>query len=297
MADETTGRPAVTVALLVLACCRLALGFISRFSPPSSLTTRDGPAARRVEPVGYLASVASSVLAAYVAAASASATRHGGGQRRRRTSVGALLAEAWRTWARPAATALYVERLTAAMASLLLTLSAFLGAIGSGGGGGAAAGLLAASGSVALVAWLGPVLFAHSDIACTMGLVVAAVEEGYEGAAAVRRAEALVAKRRARSIAVGLVAGAIEQAPAWLCGDDASALVLAPAVLVAKVAACCACAAFYYDCRRRRHERISDGGTLRIEGMTKCFQMDGCDMGDESDVEEFGCTLECLRLT
>jgi hypothetical protein len=129
MADETTRRTAVTVALLVLAFCRLALGLISRV-----LATREGdddPSVRRVELVGYLASVASSVLAAYVAAW-ASDTRHGG-RRRTRLSAAALLAEARRTWARPAATALYVELLTAAMASLLLTLVAFLGAIGGAG--------------------------------------------------------------------------------------------------------------------------------------------------------------------
>jgi hypothetical protein len=108
-----------------------------------------------VEPVGYryLASVASSVLAAYVAA---SATGR---------------SDQRRTWTRPAATGLYVELLTAAMASLLHTLGAFLAAIVDGGR--AAVVLVAASGSVALVGWLGPVLFAHSDIACRMNLVVA----------------------------------------------------------------------------------------------------------------------------
>ncbi|OEL14079.1 hypothetical protein BAE44_0024898 [Dichanthelium oligosanthes] len=297
MAEKTNKRSAsaVTVALLVLACCRLALAFSTLSPSSSSSLTRDDdddPAARRVEPVGYLASVASSVLAAYVAA-SAAAARHGW---RRRLSAGALLAEARRTWARPAATALYIELLTAAMASLLLTLGAFLGAIG--GCGSAAAGILAASGSVALVGWLGPVLFAHSDIACRMSLVVAAVEEGCEGAAAVRRAEALVAGRRARGFAFGLVAGAIEQAPAWLCGDGASALVLEPAVLAAKIAACCVCAAFYYDCRRR-HDGISGSSRGKFEEMAKCCQnqMDGSDMGDESEVEEFGSAFDCFRLT
>jgi hypothetical protein len=71
---------------------------------PSSLAREDNhgdPAARRVEPVGYryLASVASSVLAAYVAA---SATGR---------------SDQRRTWTRPAATGLYVELLTAAMAA------------------------------------------------------------------------------------------------------------------------------------------------------------------------------------
>jgi hypothetical protein len=251
MADNTTTkRSAVTVALLVLACCRLTLCFPGLSAPLSSLS-RDAdhgdPVARRVEPVGYLASVASSVFAAYVAA---SATRRRRDEQRLRLAAGALLVEARRTWARPAVTALYVELLTAAMASLLHTLGTY--GRDRRRGGSAAAGLMAATGSVALVVWLGPVLFAHSDIACRMSLVVAAVEDGHAGAAAVRRAEALVVGRRARGLAVGLVAGAIEQAPAWLCGDGAPALVLAPAVLAAKVAACCACAAFYYDCRRRR---------------------------------------------
>ncbi|PWZ07659.1 putative RNA-dependent RNA polymerase SHL2 [Zea mays] len=56
------------------------------------------------------------------------------------------------------------------MASLLLTLRAFLGA--------AATGLLTASRSVAPVGWLAPVLFAHSDIACRASFAAAAVEEG-----------------------------------------------------------------------------------------------------------------------
>ncbi|CAN6220560.1 unnamed protein product, partial [Urochloa humidicola] len=89
--------------------------------------------------------------------------------------------------------------------------------------------LSAATRSVALVGWLVPVLFEHSGIACRMSLVVATVEDGCHGAVVVRRAEALVAGRPARGVAVGLLAAAIEQAPAWLCGDGA------PAVLAAKV--------------------------------------------------------------
>ncbi|KAL6603089.1 hypothetical protein ACP70R_043450 [Stipagrostis hirtigluma subsp. patula] len=273
---------AVTVALLVLAGCRLALA-LSKLSPPHDGDT----AARRVEPVGYLASMAATVLAAYVA----SAVCHG--RRARRLSPEALLAEVRRTWARPAATAVYVELLTAAMASLLLTLRAFLGA-----GGGQAMGLLAASGSVALVGWLGPVLFAHSDIACRVSLVVAATEEeGYGGPAAVRRAEALVAGRRVRGVAIGLMAGAIEQAPAWLCGDEAPALVVVPAVVAGKIAACCACAAFYYDCRRR-HDK--NGSRLKIQEVGKCCQTDwdqDMDVADETEVEELVSAFECFRLT
>ncbi|CAD6336020.1 unnamed protein product [Miscanthus lutarioriparius] len=175
------------------------------------------------------------------------------------------------------------------MASLLLTLRPFLGAAATVAAG-TAVGLLTASGSVALVGWLAPVLFAHSDIACRMSLVVAVVEEeeGYAGRAAVHRAEALVAGRRAHGVAVGLVAAEIEQVPAWLCGDGAPALVLGPAVLAAKIAACCACAAFYYDCRRW-HDRVSDGGgTLKLQGMSKCCEIDDAwDMADEYEAEEF----------
>jgi hypothetical protein len=53
------------------------------------------------------------------------------------------------------------------MAWLLLMLRAFLGAAATD----AAIGLLRASGSVALVGWVAPVMFAHSDIACWMSLV------------------------------------------------------------------------------------------------------------------------------
>lgn len=290
--DETK-RSTVTVALLVLACCHAALA-LSNLSAPHD---DDDPAAavRGVEPVGYLASMASTVVAAYVASATCGGG-HGRGRRRRRLED--LLAEARRTWARPAATALYIELLTTAMASLLLTLRAFLGAAG---GASAAVGLLTDSGSVALVGWLAPVLFAHSDIACRMSLVVAAVEEeeGYAGRAAVHRAEALVAGRRARGFAVGLAAAAIEQVPAWLCGDGAPALVLGPAVLAAKIAACCACAAFYYDCRRRR-DRVGDGGggAVKLEGMSKCCEVDDAwDMADECEADEFWSALVCFRLT
>ncbi|KAF8658591.1 hypothetical protein HU200_059052 [Digitaria exilis] len=276
---------AVTVALLVLASCRAS-------SPsPTTLDDDDGPpAARGVEPVGYLASVASSVLAAYIASAATCRTR------RRRLSPGALLAELRRTWARSMATALYIELLTAAMVLLLSTLGELLSSIA--GDGSAVAGIIAASGSLALAGWLGTVLFAHSDIACRMSLVVAAVEEEvyYEGSAAcVRRAEQLVAGRGVRGAAVGLVAGAIEQAPAWIIGDGAPAVVFGLVVLAAKVVACCACAAFYYDCRRR-HDRRSG---VKVEAMTKGWQVDGCDASDESEVEEFGfgSAFQYFRLT
>ncbi|KAF8687215.1 hypothetical protein HU200_042883 [Digitaria exilis] len=291
-AEKKTKRSpsAVTVALLVLASCRAS----SSSPSPTTLDDDDPAAARGVEPVGYLASVASSVLAAYIASAATSRTR------RRRLSPGALLAELRRTWARSMATALYIELLTAAMVLLLSTLGELLSSIA--GDGSLAAGILAASGSVALAGWLGTVLFAHSDIACRMSLVVAAVEEEeeeevyYEGASAcVRRAEQLVAGHGVRGAAVGLVAGAIEQAPAWLCGDGAApAVVFGLVVLAAKVVACCACAAFYYDCRRRH-----DSKELKVEGMTKGWQVDGCDVSDESEVEEFGfgSVFQCFRLT
>ncbi|KAG0515416.1 hypothetical protein BDA96_10G276900 [Sorghum bicolor] len=296
MGDETKrSSSTVTVAVLVLASCHAALA-VSNLSAPHD----DDPAASRgVEPVGYLASMVSTVVAAYVASAACGAW----GRRRRLLRVEGLLAEARRTWARPAATALYIELLTTAMASLLLTLRAFLGAAG-----GAAVGLLTASGSVALVGWLAPVLFAHSDIACRMSLVVAVVEEEederYAGRAAVHRAEALVAGRsRVRGFAVGLAAAAIEQVPAWLCGDGAPALVLAPAVLAAKIAACCACAAFYYDCRRRHDGRVGDGGgggALKLDEGTssKCCEIDDAwDMADECEAEEHWSAFACLRLT
>ncbi|KAJ1260171.1 hypothetical protein BS78_10G212100 [Paspalum vaginatum] len=286
MGDETK-RSTVTIALLVLACCHTALA-LSKLSAP-----HDGdPAARGVEPVGYLASVASTVVAAYVASAACGA--HGRG-RLRLSSLEDLLAEARRTWARPAATALYIELLTTAMASLLLTLRAFLGAAD-----GAAAGLLTASGSVALVGWLGPVLFAHSDIACRMSLVVAAVEERRAGRAAVGRAEALVAGRRARGVAIGLVAAAVEQVPAWLCGAGAPELVLGQAVLAAKIAASCACAAFYFDCRRR-HDRVGGGigsGGCRLELDGRSLEWCQMDVADECEAEELmGSAFECFRLT
>ncbi|TVU08379.1 hypothetical protein EJB05_41783, partial [Eragrostis curvula] len=280
MEDDGTKCSAVTVAVLVLAGCHLSLT-LSKVPPPHD----GGGQPARVEPAGHVASLAATVLAAYVASAACA----GGG--RIRLSLGSLLAEARRTWARPAATALYIELLTTAMASLLLTLRAFLAAAASAGG--ATAGLMAVSGSVALVGWLGPVLFAHSDIACRMSLVVAAAEEGYGGAAAVRRAEALVAGRRAHGIAIGLLASAIEQAPTWLCGDGVPALVVGPAVLAAKIVACCACSAFYYDCRRR-HDKVSASRST-----AKCCQVlwdRDLYVTDESE-EEFGGSFECFRLT
>lgn len=255
-------RSTATAALLVLVACNLALG-LSKLSPPPS--AHDDPA--RVEPMGYVASVASTVLAAYVASA---ACRVLGGFS---LEIESLLAEVRRTWTRPAMTALYIELLTTAMASLLLTLRAFLGAVS-----GAAAGLMAVSGSVALVGWLGPVLFAHSDIACRMSLVVAAVEEGCEGRAAVERAEALVTGRRARGIAIAVAASVIEQAPTWCCGDHAPAFVVGPAVLAAKLVACYAISAFYYECRNR-HDKNSSSSRSKLEGMVKC-----CDTGSDREL-------------
>jgi hypothetical protein len=38
------------------------------------------------------------------------------------------------------------------------------------------------------------------------------------------------------------------------------------------------------------------GSRLKLAGVTKYHHMDGCDMGDESEVEEFGSAFECFRL-
>ncbi|EAZ01923.1 hypothetical protein OsI_23949 [Oryza sativa Indica Group] len=277
MGEEEQRRSTVTAALLVLVACNLALA-LSGFSPPPPSAHDDDDAAR-VEPVGYLASVASSVLAVCVAS---SAARHG--RRRGRLSVEAVLREARRTWTRPAVTALYVELLTTAMASLLLTLRAFLGAAAATGGG-AGAELMAVSASAALVAWLGPVLFAHSDIACRMSLVVAAVEDGYQGRAAVDRAEALVTGRRARGIAIALAASLVEQAPSRWCGDGAPAFVVVPAVLAARLAACYACAAFYYQCRAHHDKNTSSVLNLGESSMV-----------DETEADAMDSVLGCFRL-
>uniref|UniRef100_A0A0E0E4K4 Uncharacterized protein n=1 Tax=Oryza meridionalis TaxID=40149 RepID=A0A0E0E4K4_9ORYZ len=277
MGEEEQRRSTVTAALLVLVACNLALALSGLSPPPPSAHDDD---AARVEPVGYLASVASSVLAACVAS---SAARHG--RRRGRLSVEAVLWEARRAWTRPAATALYVELLTTAMASLLLTLRAFLGAAAATGGG-AGAELVAVSASAALVAWLGPVLFAHSDIACRMSLVVAAVEDGYEGRAAVDRAEALVTGRRARGIAVAFAASLVEQAPSRWCGDGAPAFVVVSAVLAARLAACYACAAFYYQCRARHDKNTSSVLKLAESSMV-----------DEMEADAMDSVLGCFRLT
>ncbi|KAF0902788.1 hypothetical protein E2562_019117 [Oryza meyeriana var. granulata] len=283
---EEQRRSPVAAALLVLVACNLTLA-LSRLTPPPSAHDN----AARVEPVGYLASMASSVLAVYVAASAAACH----GRRRGRLFVEAVLWKVRRTWTRPAMTALYVELLTTAMASLLLTLRAFLGAAT---GGGAGAELLAVSGSVALVGWLGPVLFAHSDIACRMSLVVAAVEEGYEGRAAVDRAEALVTGRRARGIAIAFAAGLIEQAPSRWCGDVAPAFVVVPAVLAAKLASCYSCAAFYYQCRTRHDGKNTN--ILKLQGVTKCCE--ACwdrevSMVDEAEADAMDSVLGCFRLT
>uniref|UniRef100_A0A0E0LE63 Uncharacterized protein n=1 Tax=Oryza punctata TaxID=4537 RepID=A0A0E0LE63_ORYPU len=274
---EEQKRSTVTAALLVLVVCNLTLA-LSRLSPPPSAHDE----AARVEPVGYLASVASSVLAAYVAS---SAACHGRRRRRACLSVEAVLWEARRTWTRPAVTALYVELLTTAMASLLLTLRAFLGAATAGGVG---AELMAVSASVALVGWLGPVLFAHSDIACRMSLVVAAVEDGYEGRAAVDRAEALVTGRRARGIAVAFAASLVEQAPSRWCGDGTPAFVVVPAVLAARLAACYACAAFYYQCRAR-HDDKNTSSVLKLGESSMVDETEADAMDNNKQVSESTC--------
>ena len=65
---QETKRSTVTVALLVLACCHAALA-VSNLSVPHDNDDPEAAAARGVEPVGYLASMASTVVAAYVASA------------------------------------------------------------------------------------------------------------------------------------------------------------------------------------------------------------------------------------
>lgn len=97
--------------------------------------------------------------------------------------------------------------------------------------------------------WLPSVLFVHSDIACRKSSLLPP-RRGMQAARLCTR-EALV-DRWAQGTRLHRWSSCRRYRPCAgvALGDGAPAMVLGPAVLVAKIAACCACAAFDYNCRK-----------------------------------------------
>lgn len=112
------------------------------------------------------------------------------------------------------------------------------------------------SGSVALMSCLGPVLFAHSEIACKLSVVVSVVEEDCEGMHALKRAQELVEGRMLRGFILTIVMAAVEQAPFVLLGFEKGGnwgiltfIVAGPVLLATKFVTYLVYTVFYYECR------------------------------------------------
>lgn len=154
------------------------------------------------------------------------------------------------TWKRPAATLLCVELLATAFSSFLWTLSALTRATR-----GATSEALFLSASAALAVWLVPVLFAHSEIASKLSLVVAIEEEGCEGMEALRRAGELVEGRKVQGFVLAMLLAQLEQAaPAVLGLADAAAtagdFMCASLHLIVKFLSCLVYTKFYQECKK-----------------------------------------------
>ncbi|MQL96512.1 hypothetical protein Taro_029201 [Colocasia esculenta] len=235
------GRRTLRTALLVLVSCNLVLALTKahrhlpvhpRPDKPSTAAFHNG-----ARPVGFLLSRASTIAMAYASAAAC-----GGGHGR---APEEMLSRAGRTWKRPAATLLCVELLATACSSLLWTLSALTRATR-----GPAAEALFMSASAALALWLGPVLFAHSEIACRLSLVASIEEEDCEGMEALRRAGEVVEGRKVQGFVVAMLLAQLEQAPAP-AGAAAGGFVGAALHLIVKFLSCLVYTMFYQYCKKK----------------------------------------------
>ncbi|KAG1326953.1 hypothetical protein COCNU_01G008870 [Cocos nucifera] len=228
----------VSATLLVLISCNFVL-LLSKLNPSPSA---DGKA-MAVEPISFIGSRLSVLVMAYVSTFTYVGSDH--------LSLEQLFLRMRQTWRRPAITLMYIELFATASASLLLLLRAFAGATR-----GMFLEALVVSGSVALLSCLGPVLFAHSEIACKLSIVVSVVEEDCEGLHALKRAQELVEGRMLRGFILTIVLAAVEQAPLVVFGFDKGGnwgiltfIVAGPVLLVTKFVTYLVYTVFYYECR------------------------------------------------
>ncbi|CAA6672222.1 unnamed protein product [Spirodela intermedia] len=223
------GEKTHQVATVVFLLCSLSL-LLTRanrhLSPPGTAERR------QLEPVGFLLSRASAVALVYLSTAAC------GG------AATEALDRARRTWRRPAATLLHIELLAAAWSSLLWALAALTRAIS-----GTAMEALFIAAVMVIAVWLGPVLFAHSEIACKLSVVVAAAEEEREGAAALQRAEELVRGRRLQGFLLTAVLAQLDKSTAEAAA--AGSFTAAGFHIAAKFLSCVAYTKFYQECKKR----------------------------------------------
>ncbi|KAM0942797.1 hypothetical protein DsansV1_C14g0131061 [Dioscorea sansibarensis] len=172
--------------LLVLISCNLIILLLRKLSPElpveKIITMKENEV--KVEPVSFLAS-------------------------RQDLSLEKLVSSVRWTWHRPVITLLYIELISTASASLfmMLTMSAKLTR------GVVLLDALLLSSFVALLSWLGPVLFAYSDVACKLSVVASVVEERCQGQAAIERAAELIKGRKFCGFLLSCVLMVLEQVP------------------------------------------------------------------------------------
>ncbi|XP_026658266.1 uncharacterized protein LOC103701682 isoform X1 [Phoenix dactylifera] len=227
----------VSATLLVLISCNFVL-LLSKLNPSPSADSKE----MAVEPISFLGSRLSAVVMAYLSTFTYVGNR---------LSLQELFLRMRHTWRRPAITLMYIELFATASASLLLLLRAFAGATR-----GMFLEALLFSGSVALLSCLGPVLFAHSEIACKLSIVVSVVEEDCEGMHALKRAQELVKGRMLQGFILTIAMAAVEQAPFVVFGFEKGGnwgilmfIVAGPVLLVTKFATYLVYTVFYYECR------------------------------------------------
>lgn len=214
-------KPALSTILLVLLCTNL---FLLLFSGPKPLLGPKPSAA--FDPTHLLLSRLSTMLTVYLS--SLPFSEHG-------PSLRTLLRRVQQTWHRPALTLLCVELYYTAPASLLLMLKS-LAKAASGAAATEAAVIL---GSVSCMLWLAPVIFAHSEIACKMSVVMSVV-----GMEAVRKAGEMLGGRKVRlqGFVLTVAMAAAERA--------AEGLGVVGVVLV-RLVVWFVYTGFYYECKRR----------------------------------------------
>ncbi|CAL9758790.1 unnamed protein product [Musa acuminata subsp. burmannicoides] len=230
----------ISTTLLVLIICNLFLLLSKIEASPGK--------AKQFEPLSFVGSRLSAMAMAYLSTATYAGKHHHSHSH----SPGELLSSMLSTWRRPAITLAYVELFATASASLLLALRAFAGAAGE-----AAPEALVISGSLALLSCLGPVVFAHSEIACRLSLVVAVAEEDFEGMSALARAEELVKEKKLHGFVLTAALGLAEQAALTVfgCNDDGAwgigtLLFAGPVLLMVKFVTYFLYTMFYFECKK-----------------------------------------------
>lgn len=188
--------------LLVLISCNLVILLLRKLCPEfpveKIITMKENE--MKVEPVSFLASRFLVMIMAYLSTLA---------YNRRDLSLEELVSSVLWTWHRPVITLLYIELISTASASLLMMLTMFAKATR----GVVLLDALLLSSFVALLSWLGPVLFAYSDVACKLSVVASVVEEHCQGQAAVERAVELIKGRKACEFLLSCVLMVLEQLP------------------------------------------------------------------------------------